>query len=1329
MRRALKISAWSAGGLALFLALLTGGIYVAGNTDTGRHLIERLTARLTSGNVNVTGLGGSFPQQLYVERLELRDEQGVWLTADKVRLQWSPLAYLGGRLQIDDLQVATIHVQRLPLASSKTTGNEPASIPQIDAGRVAIDVLELGPQLAGESTALVVKGSAHLRTLQDMTIDAAAQRLNGKGEYALQLRFDSRRMDAKLNLHEPAGGPLENLLQVPGLGALAATGEVHGSRAAGRVDLSVDAGDIRARAQGTLDVTNLSADLDVGFESNAQRPRAGLAWNRAVLKGRWHGSFKAPVAEGHLEAAQLSLPGGIEMASVSADLAAGSGKATLQALIQGLRIPGPLPQLLEDSPVKLDASMRLDDAARPLDVAASHRLFSLSARADTADLGSGKQSAAVDLHWLDLTPLAAIINQDIHGTAVVKAQLKGDRGAAHLSMQADASIAVGNAFWSQAVGNRATLQMTSLVTDKVFRLEHAKFAGSAVAVSAEGELSRAPAGTGRTDPESVRLRWDADVSDLHTLASALAGSARASGTVNGSTRALSAEAHVASSASVRGSPSGTLSADIKIRGLPDAPNGSVMADGSFDGAPLSIDIELPTVQRGTLVAQIRRAEWKSAHLNGDLRVLTATAQTKGQLRLEMGQLGDVNHVLGSDIAGAVNASVSLQPVQGRTHADYRFEARNLSWGGLVGSVQVAGAGARDSLGFKLDVQLPMLHGAPASGSANGSVNLDAGQIHIAEAAAHYRGQDARLLAAANVSYSSGVAVDELKLGAHNAVFDLQGQISPVLDAHATLRHAEPALLNVLSPGLLESGTIEADAKVQGTVAAPTGQIDVTAKDVRLADEAALGLPPLEVQASARLNGNTADVDARLVAGESSKLNALGRVPLAADGALELKINGSLNVAMINPILEARGQHATGQLSVDATVTGSVPAPQIGGTVAVTRGSWRDYARGLSVTDIEADIIGRQGRLQIKKFTAAAAPGTLSMTGSVGVLEKNIPVALNLTATNAQPIASKLVTANLNADLRITGTARERLDIAGRVDLNRTLVGIPNGLPPNVAVLDVRRRGKEVPAPSGKELVIGMDVTVHASQEILVQGRGLDAEVGGELHLGGTLNSPVVNGGFDLVRGSFSLGSTKLNFTPPGSVTFEGNGLKNKIDPTLDFTAQSTVQNVTATLRISGPADAPRFEFSSSPPKQPDEIMALLLFGNENPASLTGLQYAQVAAALATLSGVGGDGGLNPLVKIQRTLGLDRLSVGSAGTNAAGTGNMGATIEAGRYISKRVYVEAKQSSTGTSQLQADIELTKHLKLQTRLGNGTASAQGTTPENDPGSSIGLSYQFEY
>lgn len=142
-------------------------------------------------------------------------------------------------------------------------------------------------------------------------------------------------------------------------------------------------------------------------------------------------------------------------------------------------------------------------------------------------------------------------------------------------------------------------------------------------------------------------------------------------------------------------------------------------------------------------------------------------------------------------------------------------------------------------------------------------------------------------------------------------------------------------------------------------------------------------------------------------------------------------------------------------------------------------------------------------------------------------------------------------------------------------------------------------------------------------------------------------------------------------------------------------------------------------------------MARLLFGVPG-AQLTALQLAQTGYALATLSGVGGEGSMNPLVKIQKSLGLDRLNVGAGTTTttATGTENSGASIEAGRYISKRVYIEAKQSTTGTSQLQADVDLTKHLKLQTRLGNGTASSlQGTTPDNDPGSSIGLVYTFEY
>ncbi len=84
----------------------------------------------------------------------------------------------------------------------------------------------------------------------------------------------------------------------------------------------------------------------------------------------------------------------------------------------------------------------------------------------------------------------------------------------------------------------------------------------------------------------------------------------------------------------------------------------------------------------------------------------------------------------------------------------------------------------------------------------------------------------------------------------------------------------------------------------------------------------------------------------------------------------------------------------------------------------------------------------------------------------------------------------------------------------------------------------------------------------------------------------------------------------------------------------------------------------------------------------------------------------------------------------SGTSANSQTNNGYSVEAGRYVSSRVFVAVKESTTGQTHVAVDVDLTKHLKLQTRLGSGgTSSQQGTTPENDQGSSIGLAYQFEY
>jgi translocation and assembly module TamB len=426
------------------------------------------------------------------------------------------------------------------------------------------------------------------------------------------------------------------------------------------------------------------------------------------------------------------------------------------------------------------------------------------------------------------------------------------------------------------------------------------------------------------------------------------------------------------------------------------------------------------------------------------------------------------------------------------------------------------------------------------------------------------------------------------------------------------------------------------------------------------------------------------------------------------------------------VLEANGQRVTGALSVNATVSGTPRSPEIGGTIDLAKGEVRDCVRGARLSNITAHLTGDHGILKLETLTARVGSGELTASGQLGVTQPKLPLSLHLTARNAQPVASDILTANLNADLKVEGTLRERLDLTGVIDVNRAVIGIPNALPPQVAVLDVRRPGQAPPPPRERKLVIGLDLKLHAPRDIRVQGRGLNAELGGNLHIAGTTASPAINGGFDMVRGTFVLAGAQLNFTN-GRVSFNGAGLAGKIDPTLDFTAQTTTSDANVTLHISGLADAPQFELSSSPPLPQDEILARLLFG-ESAAQLSALQVAQIGGALASLSGVGGTGP-NPLARVQKALGLDVLSVSTGSTSTQGAQNTGTIVEAGRYVSNRVFVAARESTTGFSQVQVDVDLSKHLKLQTRLGNGTATTQGITPENDPGSSIGLAYQFQY
>jgi translocation and assembly module TamB len=337
----------------------------------------------------------------------------------------------------------------------------------------------------------------------------------------------------------------------------------------------------------------------------------------------------------------------------------------------------------------------------------------------------------------------------------------------------------------------------------------------------------------------------------------------------------------------------------------------------------------------------------------------------------------------------------------------------------------------------------------------------------------------------------------------------------------------------------------------------------------------------------------------------------------------------------------------------------------------------------------------------------------------------MPIDIRLEAKDARPIASNLMTASMSGTLALSGGLKSGMILTGRTQVTSGEINLPDSFPPDIAVLDVRRRGQPPPPPPPRQTSVKLDLSIRTTGPVFVRGHGMDAEMGGTIQVSGTSGAPVVSGGLTLNRGTYTVAGQTLDFTS-GRIRFDGTGPRSRLDPSLDFTAQTVSGGVTATLNITGYASAPKIALSSTPQLPQDEIVAHLLF-QQSVKQLTPLQLASIAQAAAAMGGIGG--GFNPLGAVRRTLGLDRLSVGSVQGGASGNESQ-TTVEAGRYVTRNVYVGVKQNLSGGTQTQVQLDITRRLKAQATLSTGTSTV--TTQGNalqDNGSSVGLSYQFEY
>ncbi len=1347
MRRGLRILAWVAGVIVLLPVALMFVVLLLANIDPGRRLIESEAKSFTGGMVVMNGLSGRFPDALRLAHLEIHDTRGAWLTLDNVVLDWSPTALLHKTALLDLVTAERISVPRLPASSAPTTLAQPASkggfsLPvHVDLRALHVAHLDIGAPVAGAAATAKIDGDAFVDSLEEARANIAILRLDGPGTYRLNATLTHSAVNARLVAAEPQGGLIGGLAKLPALGALGLTATVDGPRNALRTDVKFAAGNLNLAANGTVDIVGYSAALDVSADAPAMSPRPDVSWSGITLQAHVHGPFKTPDVSAHAVLQDVK-GGGASLKTLTLDATGSRGPVDAHLVIDGLIIPSGKPDLFASAPLDLTVHADLDQPTIPVRFKLSHTLLT----ADGTAQAGGNISAHIHAIIPDLAPLAAIGKVDIRGHTEATASMAVNGNDTDFTVDGAADFTGGQMPVPTLLGH-TTYGVTAKLAGQDIVVSRALVDGKAAHLSVTGTDTHA----------GIDLALKLGLTDLAAISPTLRGALQIASHLSGPQTGLTVQTDIKGDVGTSTIPKDPIAVTLSASNVPSKPSGTIEATGRFAGAPLSLTAQLDQQDDGGFHAVLKRAGWKSLSADADMMLAKGATLPTGSLSARMTRLADLAPLVGQAIAGAFTAKITTSsPSGGQPVAKLDVRATNVSASGAAissallagtvrdpagkpdmaltltvdgidakaatGAAKLTANGKLDALALRVTSAL-QVSGEPATFATQALLDLPQKKVTLQALTANYRSENLALSAPAHIDFGSAVAVDRLRLLLGAASVEVAGKISPTLDLTAAIRNVTPDLAKPFMPTLQAAGVLTADARLSGTTAAPRGTVRIQAAGVRMRTGPAASLPAASLLATANLQGGAAQIDMRADAGPKLHLTADGTVPIQQGATMAVHAAGKFDLTLLNPILNASGQRAQGMMALNADISGTTAAPRANGAVTLASGEIQDFTQGLRIIGINARLTEAGDTLNIENFSAKAGPGTMSLAGSVGVLAPGIPVNIHFTASNARPLSSDLLTAYLDADVSVKGDAASNMQVGGKIFLRKADINIPNGLPPSVATLNVRRPGDKPPPPpsTAPPATIELSLKIDAPNSIFIRGHGVNSELGGALQVTGTTAAPQISGGFQMRHGSISVAGTTLNFSK-GEVGFDGTSVTGKIDPTLNFVADSTSGSVTATLTVGGYADAPKITLSSVPDLPQDEVLAHLLFG-ESVKDLSAVQIAEIGSALAELSGLTGGGG-DPLGAVRKGLGLDRLSVGG------GSGTTGASVEAGRYVARGVYVGAKQATSGGgTAAEVQVDLTKRLKATAQLATGGGSVQGATPENDPGSTIGLQYQFEY
>ncbi len=1259
MRRVIKYAALGFGAL-IIIAL--AAVFVLPKTGPGRALIDNIARPIVKDAVK-TALGseiefdpiaGALPGELILSNVSMSDDEGVWVSIERLHLEWDPLALIRGAIVVDDFTVTDAILFRQPTLPERPAEEEDEeddeggdfSLPNIRVANVLIDEISIREPVLGERYDLRFRADLEA---QGRRIQSRARLDAEEDQDLVRAVIDLNRDDLTLNIE-----------------ALSAPN--------GMISSLAKAGDaIWISLNGSGPLADWSGDLDASLGDYGALGGA-VSGNLKTLDQT---QFALTIAPGPLipEDARAAMGERVEIAAAGriddndiVNLSINSLKGRFGEIVADFNLNQQATDITANVRGDLSADLLEQygaaDFAGPLTLTANAQqsdegawAFSGELNTDTANLvleeGRSRETTPFQGRIALTAPRIPLADTPIDDVLA-----QGGDLSANVTLTAENQLSVRDALINLGKDQNIALRVSGAAD---YGLESGVI---------DADLSMR---VGRGLPPRF-------VEGLN-LAAPVTATVKASGTTEDAKLTLSAAIPRGEYDETIFTP-GTLSADLT--GLPTRPSGTVRIT-STNGSYRAL-VDLTTTEESY---RLTRLDARLAGIEATASGNFSPASGAAQLNAEITATENAIAIGGAPPRGTLSVDVSrgseTAPLSARIISEDIAVA-----GSEVKGLQVLANGPPDAIdvaiqfedAYVADTYLIGFNAAAQVDTAAEAPEVLLSTLNVGVGSTQPSDQ-ITLLAPTTVTIGETIRVTQMDLDWLD-----EGRVS-VSGSYVPSRWQADADLSAIPLRGVEV-PLTAQVRLDTNESTPaTFELSARAQDedgnaATLAVDGAWN--GRELQSNARItedtNGEFANARLTLPLRLTRDAGTLGvELPETPMDGL-VRLNGDL--AQLSPFIEDIPILLRGAIEGNVAIRGTPTAPALDGTITLREGRVEDEEVGFTLTNLSADAefgltpTGAQGTLRLTGSGVDERPNAVSLNGTFNLNEGASEIDTRFVLDRARLIRSPELNLTASSDIAITGSLEDLL-VAGQATVNEAEYIIPSEVPasgaPTFVPVDIVRTDGQLPEAGEIEAAeerepsrIRLDLAIRADNRVFVRGRGLNSEWSVDLTVAGTANAPILGGSISNREGTFDFAGRTFDITD-GRIAFSRTSAE--IDPRIDLTAAYEATEVTAFVTVAGPASDPQISLSSNPNRPDEDIMALVLFGKQ-PTELSALESVQIASAIAQLTGTspfGGGGGGG----IRSTLGLDALSFGVDSETGAGQ------VEVGKYISDNVYVSAKQSA--------------------------------------------------